>query len=248
MSPESNMYKEIYDLLGFKRVEEEALTLTDDKDAGVEDWEEENGGLMKVLRENFFPQSGSGTGGAKGTGAGGHDDILGLDGGEDRGGQRKGKGGRGDVFGSYMADFEELERLPKISDMVGRREEFDVEGEAEPKLYDDAPPVMSPLEEKIIKSIEMEKKCALHKSACIVLCSQCNFLEFPGCGTHKQLLSVRKKNGHGKCAKCTCSTDTNGPWYNGCRICKSPTRKLFWSISIREAQFLLRAFPTDKRR
>lgn len=93
----------------------------------------------------------------------------------------------------------------------------------------------------------MEKKSAVHKSACIVLCSQCSFLEFPGCGTHKQLLSVRKKNGHGKCAKCPCSTDTNGPWFNGCRMCKSPTRKLFWSISIREAQFLLRAFPTDKR-
>jgi len=57
-----------------------------------------------------------------------------------------------------------------------------------------------------------------------------------------------KKNKNGKCAKCPCSTDNNGPWNNGCRICKSPTDKLFWSISIREAQFLVRAFPAEKRR
>ena len=97
-------------------------------------------------------------------------------------------------------------------------------------------------------SIEETLTSNLHKSVCAILCPSCRYLEFPGCGQHKQLLSHKKPNGHGKCGKCPCATDTHGPWDQGCRQCKGVTNKLFWSLSVREAQYLLRAFPPSARR
>lgn len=102
--------------------------------------------------------------------------------------------------------------------------------------------------EKVLKSIEVEKTSALHKSVCVILCPSCCYLEFPGCGQHKTLLSVKKTNGHGKCSKCSTATDTSGPWDAGCRQCKNITRKIFWSLSVREAQYLLKAFPSKARK
>ena len=126
ISPESNIYKGVYDLLGFKRVEGTSPSPAEAVGGDDDGREEENECLLiKVLRENFFRQGGGG-------GGGGLDDVSGADEGDDRGdGMAPKKGGRGDVFGRYMADFEELERLPKISEMVARGEDFEAEGEGE---------------------------------------------------------------------------------------------------------------------
>ena len=186
-----------------------------------------------------------------------------------------GSAGQGDIaYGSFQDDMEKLEKKPRISsqfsasqpaangvnsgtsnDGKSGKNKDDGKKRGGPGSLDSgspvnapAPPVIAPVDEKIIKSIEMENQSRVHKSVCIVLCKDCHYLEFPGCGQHKQLLSIRKPNGHAKCARCTSSTDNNGPWVHGCRQCKGATRKIFWSLSVREAQFLLRAFPSEKRK
>jgi hypothetical protein len=102
-------------------------------------------------------------------------------------------------------------------------------------------------EEAICDSLEIERASKVHKVIVALLCTRCQYLEFPGCSQHSQLLSVRKPNGHGKCARCSCATDLHSPWDKGCRICRKPTKKCFWAMTVRETQFLLRAFPSRSR-
>jgi len=102
-------------------------------------------------------------------------------------------------------------------------------------------------EEAIVESLEMDRTSKIHKMIVALVCTRCQYLEFPGCSQHSQLLSVRKPNGHGKCARCSCATDLHSPWDKGCRICRKPTKKCFWAMTVRETQFLLRAFPPTCR-
>lgn len=176
VSVNSNIYTEAYNLLGFKRpATDDVESVKGEKDdfkegGGVEDVE--NSTFMRVLREHFFPNPDDNK---KDEGSG--DGDVDEDG---EGDKKKNKSIGCSAFGTYMSDFEELEKLPKVSEAVKKGDRIEVEGEAEPKIYHDAPSVMSPLEEKIIKSIEVEKKSAVHKSICVVLCSHCHYVEFPG--------------------------------------------------------------------
>ena len=104
-----------------------------------------------------------------------------------------------------------------------------------------------PPSEILLSSISSSKVSPLHRTVAAVICTKCQYLEFPGCGTHKMLLSEEKRKGAAKCKRCNCATDTHGPWNSGCRMCRAPTTVDFWNLSNREAQFLLRGFPSEFR-
>jgi hypothetical protein len=100
-----------------------------------------------------------------------------------------------------------------------------------------------------VDPLEIRQLSEAHRVVAALVCKDesCAYLEFPGCGAHQQLLSVRKPNGAARCAACTCATDVNPPWDGGCRLCRGPMKTYMWAVSIREAQFLLRAFPPHLR-
>jgi len=101
--------------------------------------------------------------------------------------------------------------------------------------------------ELLLTSISSTLTSHLHKTIGVVICTECTYLEFPGCGAHKMLLSVEKRKGAAKCSRCSCATDTHGPWNQGCRICLAPTKVDFWNLSTLEAQSLLRGMPPSHR-
>lgn len=74
---------------------------------------------------------------------------------------------------------------------------------------------------------------AFRKFAALI-CPNCNYCEFPGCGTHHTLLTNAKGNGHASCSGCErknhdCSTDKSSPWCDHCRDCKqSRADPMFW--------------------
>lgn len=74
---------------------------------------------------------------------------------------------------------------------------------------------------------------------CTLVCqnSTCQFLEFPGCSTHRCLLSSRKADGNGTCVSCSCATDRSSPWRHGCRRCRSPTKKVWLGFTRAEAAY-----------
>ena len=92
---------------------------------------------------------------------------------------------------------------------------------------------------------EVTRISKVYKMIVVLLCTECHYLEFPGCSKHdEELLSVLTPDGHGKCAHCSCSTDFI-PYRSkpGCRICHKPTNKFLWAITVTEARSLFLAFP-----
>ena len=76
---------------------------------------------------------------------------------------------------------------------------------------------------------------------CVLICPGCSYLEYPGCGIHNSLLTLKKGNGHMQCRACgieyentdnneqvqnqllalnqIAATDMSAPWNEYCRNC-----------------------------
>lgn len=82
---------------------------------------------------------------------------------------------------------------------------------------------------------------------CTLLCTnpKCAFLEWPGCTRHCALLTERLDDGTGKCASCTVSTKTCGPWNSGCRKCHSSTAKHWLGFTVQEANYVLKSLAVE---
>lgn len=83
----------------------------------------------------------------------------------------------------------------------------------------------------------------------VILCSKCQYLEFPGCDVHGTLYTELLIDGlgkqHAKCPNCTAATSNARPFRDGCRRCKSPTTVLMWASSLQEIQQAVEAFPNS---
>ncbi|RLN93463.1 hypothetical protein BBJ28_00003365 [Nothophytophthora sp. Chile5] len=81
----------------------------------------------------------------------------------------------------------------------------------------------------------------------VILCSDCLYLEFPGCDVHGALYAERMKDAdgkmHAKCPVCTASTNNARPFRDGCRRCKAPTTVSMWVCSLQEVEQAMEAFP-----
>jgi hypothetical protein len=87
------------------------------------------------------------------------------------------------------------------------------------------------------------------RSFAVILCSECQYLEFPGCDVHGALYTqpVMDADGrlHAKCPSCTAATNNARPFRDGCRRCKAATRVAMWACSLQEIQQALEAFPAS---
>ncbi|KAF4042125.1 F5/8 type C domain [Phytophthora infestans] len=83
----------------------------------------------------------------------------------------------------------------------------------------------------------------------LILCSECQYLEFPGCDLHGALYTQQLTDPdgklHAKCPSCTAATNNARPFRDGCRRCKSPTIVSMWSCSLQEIQQAIDAFPVS---
>ncbi|CAH0476328.1 unnamed protein product [Peronospora belbahrii] len=88
---------------------------------------------------------------------------------------------------------------------------------------------------------------SLLRSFAVILCRECQFLEFPGCDVHGSLytdqLSDTDGKLHAKCPRCSAATNTARPFRDGCRRCKAPTNVAMWVCSREEIQQAMEAFP-----
>jgi len=82
-----------------------------------------------------------------------------------------------------------------------------------------------------------EKTCETkYHNVGVLICPDCRYIEFPGCGVHASLLTVKKGNGHMACSGCVkdeeedeslknnllshiAATDVSSPWCEACRNC-----------------------------
>ncbi|KAG7391282.1 hypothetical protein PHYPSEUDO_005231 [Phytophthora pseudosyringae] len=83
----------------------------------------------------------------------------------------------------------------------------------------------------------------------VILCSECQYLEFPGCDVHGALYTQQVPDAdgklHAKCPSCTAATDNARPFRDGCRRCKASTTVAMWVCSLQEIQQALEAFPVS---
>ncbi|ETP47365.1 hypothetical protein, variant 1 [Phytophthora nicotianae P10297] len=81
----------------------------------------------------------------------------------------------------------------------------------------------------------------------VILCSECQYLEFPGCDVHGALYTERLTDAdgklHAKCPSCTAATNNARPFRDGCRRCKASTTVSMWACSLQEIQQAIEAFP-----
>ncbi|GMF12439.1 unnamed protein product [Phytophthora lilii] len=81
----------------------------------------------------------------------------------------------------------------------------------------------------------------------VILCSECQYLEFPGCDVHGALYTQALADADGKlqakCPSCTAATNNARPFRDGCRRCKAATAVAMWAVSLQEVQQALEAFP-----
>uniref|UniRef100_M4B976 Uncharacterized protein n=1 Tax=Hyaloperonospora arabidopsidis (strain Emoy2) TaxID=559515 RepID=M4B976_HYAAE len=81
----------------------------------------------------------------------------------------------------------------------------------------------------------------------VLLCSRCQFLEFPGCDVHGSLYTQQLIEPDGKlqakCPSCSAATNNARPFRDGCRRCKAPTTVSMWCCSLQEVQQAMKAFP-----
>ncbi|RLN87812.1 hypothetical protein BBJ28_00008065 [Nothophytophthora sp. Chile5] len=81
----------------------------------------------------------------------------------------------------------------------------------------------------------------------VILCSDCLYLEFPGCDVHGALYAERVEDAdgklHAKCPICTAATNNARPFRDGCRRCKAPTTVSIWVCSLQEVEQAMEAFP-----
>ncbi|KAG7402349.1 hypothetical protein PHYBOEH_000057 [Phytophthora boehmeriae] len=81
----------------------------------------------------------------------------------------------------------------------------------------------------------------------VILCVECQYLEFPGCDVHGALYTQQITDAggkqHAKCPSCTAATNNARPFRDGCRRCKAPTDVRIWACSLQEIQQALEAFP-----
>ncbi|KAE9349950.1 hypothetical protein PR003_g5609 [Phytophthora rubi] len=81
----------------------------------------------------------------------------------------------------------------------------------------------------------------------VILCSECQYLEFPGCDVHGALYTqpLTDADGklHAKCPTCTAATNNARPFRDGCRRCKATTTVVMWVCSLQEIQQAMEGFP-----
>ncbi|KAH7476788.1 uncharacterized protein KRP23_7466 [Phytophthora ramorum] len=81
----------------------------------------------------------------------------------------------------------------------------------------------------------------------VILCSECQYLEFPGCDVHGSLYTqqIADADGklHAKCPSCTAATNNARPFRDGCRRCKAATTVAMWVCSLQEIQQATEVFP-----
>jgi thiol-disulfide isomerase/thioredoxin len=70
----------------------------------------------------------------------------------------------------------------------------------------------------------------------VLICSSCGYLEFPGCTTHKSLLTQPLPGGVVGCAGKGCNTNTRTGW-PACRKCPGRYTVNFWNLQVNEAFF-----------
>ncbi|KAL7689593.1 putative Galactose-binding-like domain superfamily [Plasmopara halstedii] len=105
----------------------------------------------------------------------------------------------------------------------------------------DAPPIISMSTDSILDA-------SILRVFAVILCTKCQYLEFPGCDVHGALYTDRLTDAdgimqHAKCPSCTASTNNARPFRDGCRRCKSPTNVVMWVCSLQEVQLAIEAFP-----
>ncbi|KAG3118476.1 hypothetical protein PI124_g3504 [Phytophthora idaei] len=83
----------------------------------------------------------------------------------------------------------------------------------------------------------------------VIMCNECQYLEFPGCDVHGALYTQRLADPDGKlyakCPSCTAATNNARPFRDGCRRCKAPTTVAMWACSLQEIQQAIDAFPVS---
>ncbi|KAG2814432.1 hypothetical protein PC118_g15065 [Phytophthora cactorum] len=83
----------------------------------------------------------------------------------------------------------------------------------------------------------------------VIMCNECQYLEFPGCDVHGALYTQRLADPdgklHAKCPSCTAATNNARPFRDGCRRCKAPTTVAMWACSLQEIQQAIEAFPVS---
>jgi hypothetical protein len=86
----------------------------------------------------------------------------------------------------------------------------------------------------------------MYHSIATLICQKCNYLEYPGCSSHRQLLThVKGKSGHMSCLACedekkqkeaegdyefrvhVAATDLSAPWCEACRHCEEELATTF---------------------
>ncbi|KAG6613528.1 Galactose-binding domain-like [Phytophthora cinnamomi] len=96
-------------------------------------------------------------------------------------------------------------------------------------------------------SVDASADASTLRTFAVILCSDCQYLEFPGCDVHGALYTqpLADADGklHAKCPTCTAATNNARPFRDGCRRCKAATTVAMWVCSLQEIQQALEAFP-----
>ena len=68
----------------------------------------------------------------------------------------------------------------------------------------------------------------------VLICGQCSYIEFPGCGQHKVLLTKRSSDGNVGCSERGCKLSTRNGWQR-CQRCAGRYIVQFWNLQVCEA-------------